>query len=87
MKPGEEIAQQIRIATDKRNYVDRVAELNLRELRFNVACQMMAAMLANPSLANDTTYDDEFIIGENALVRLSYQIADKMIAAEENTRC
>ena len=57
--------------------------------RFNVACQMMAGMLANPNLASDISWDEESVVnrdGESLLVHTAFAIADKMLAKKEETR-
>jgi hypothetical protein len=56
-----------------------VMEANRNERRLNVACQMMAGILANKKLTGD------YVSDEDGLVRLSYRIADKMIKG--NTTC
>ena len=57
-----------------------------KERRFNVACQMMAGMLANPNLVNEISWDSESLVGEDTFVDLSYNIADKMLAKKEETQ-
>jgi hypothetical protein len=48
-----------------------------KERRFNTACQMMAGILANETLTDNFASDME-----DALVRLAYRFADKMIEKE-----
>jgi hypothetical protein len=56
-----------------------------KERRFNVACQMMAGMLANPNLGyDDVSWDNEFMSGEVTLVDVCYSLADKMLAKKED---
>jgi hypothetical protein len=48
----------------------------IKERRFNVACQMMAGLLANEKLTSD------FASNTDGLVRLAYRFADKVIEKE-----
>jgi hypothetical protein len=50
--------------------------MRLKERRLNVACQMMAGLLANEKLTGD------FASNTDGLVRLAYRFADKMIEKE-----
>jgi hypothetical protein len=91
MTPDEQIAQQI--VTDRRNYVDRVADLNRREHRFNVACQMMSGILANPELTSRSSLGLEYMKRRddssdyaylNSLIKLAFITADAMRTGVDN---
>jgi hypothetical protein len=51
--------------------------VRIKERRFNTACQMMAGILANEKLTDNFASNME-----DALVRLAYRFADKMIEKE-----